>query len=111
DGALERGPYSVVDKTTLPPSGDARDYWHPAPYWWPDPARPDGLPYVWRDGERVPGTRMYEPESERYDRTRLQRLFDDTTVLALAWAVGERREHVEHAARLVQAWFVDPATR
>ena len=25
-----------------------------APYWWPDPDTPDGLPYVRRDGERNP---------------------------------------------------------
>ena len=44
EAALARGPYSVVDKATLPPSGDNHDYWHPAPYWWPNPETPDGLP-------------------------------------------------------------------
>ena len=71
--------YSVVDKTTLPPSGDPHDYWHPAPYAWPNPDTPDGLPYVYKDGERVPGTRLYEPESIQYDRTALQRMFDEST--------------------------------
>ena len=44
DAALKRGPYSVIDKTSLPPSGDLHDYWHPAPYWWPNPFSPNGLP-------------------------------------------------------------------
>jgi hypothetical protein len=25
-----------------------------APYWWPDPKSPNGLPYIRRDGERNP---------------------------------------------------------
>jgi hypothetical protein len=108
--ALGRGPFSVADKTTLPPGGNRHDYWHPAPYWWPNRWIPGGLPYVQRDGERVPGTRLYEPESERYDRTRLQRLFDDTTSLALAFAVTGREDFAAHAARNVETWFVDPAT-
>jgi hypothetical protein len=100
-----------VDKTTLPPSRDRRDYWHPAPYWWPNRWTPGGLPYVQRDGQRVPGTRMHEPESDRYDRTRLQRLFDDATSLALAARLTRRADFAAHGARLVETWFVAPATR
>jgi hypothetical protein len=111
DAALSRGPYSVVQKSTLPPSGDVHDYWHPAPYWWPDPARGEGHPYVRRDGERVPGTKLYDSESGRYDRTRLQRMFDDVTMLSLAGtAIGDDRYSL-HAVALVRAWFVDPRTR
>ncbi len=109
--ALTRGPFSVADKTTLPPGRNRRDYWHPAPYWWPNRWIPGGLPYVQRDGERVPGTRMYEPASEAFDRTRLQRLFDDTTALALAFRRGGRADFAEHAARNVAVWFVAPETR
>ncbi len=111
EAALGRGPFSVVDKTTLPPSRDRRDYWHPAPYWWPNRWIPGGLPYVQRDGERVPGTLMCDPESDRYDRTRLQQLFDDTTSLALAWSLTGRDDFAAHAARAVRTWFVAPETR
>ncbi|KQU79266.1 hypothetical protein ASD12_15630 [Mesorhizobium sp. Root102] len=109
--ALARGPFSVLDKTGLAPSGDPQDYFHPAPYWWPDPDRPDGLPYVQRDGERMPGTALYEAGSETYDRTRLQRVFDDTTVLALAATVLGGHHYAAHAAGLIRAWFVDSRTR
>jgi hypothetical protein len=54
---------------------------------------------------------MYEPESDRYDRTRLQYLFDDTTALALAREVTGRDEFASHAARLIHTWFVVPETR
>ncbi len=111
DAALQRGPYSVIDKTTVGPSGDPHDYWHPAPYWWPNPAAPDGLPYVYRDGYRVPGTELYEPGCEQYDRTSLQRLFDDTAILALAWRVSGNPHYAEHGARLVRRWFIEPETR
>lgn len=111
EAALTRGPFSVTHKTTLPPGGNRQDYWHPAPYWWPNRWIPGGLPYVQRDGMRVPGTRMYEPGSEAFDRTRLQRLFDDTTALALAWRRTGRAEFAEHAARNLAVWFVDPAAR
>lgn len=108
---LGEAPYSVIQKTTLPPSGDPHDYWHPAPYWWPNPEKKDGLPYIRKDGQRVPGTRMYEPESAQYDRTRLQLMFDGTVALALGWRLTSRADFAAHGAKLVRTWFLDPATR
>lgn len=109
--ALARGPFSVLDKTGMAPSSDRHDYFQPAPYWWPNPERPDGLPYVRRDGERVPGTALYEAGSEKYDRTRLQYLFNDTTVLALAATVLGDIGCATHAAKLIRTWFINPGTR
>src|SRR4051812_3309297 len=40
DAALARKAGSVMDKTTIPLSGDRHDYISIAPYWWPDPANP-----------------------------------------------------------------------
>ncbi len=111
DEALKKGPFSVVDKPEPGPSGDLHDYFHPAPYWWPNPKNPDGLPYVRQDGNRVPGTILYAPESDQFDRTRLQRLFDDTTALALAARVTGESTYRDHARLLVRTWFIDPATR
>jgi hypothetical protein len=108
--ALSRGPYSVVDKRTLPPSRNRHDYWHPAPFYWPHPLRLPGLPYVRRDGHRVPGTMLYEPLSDNYDRTRLQRLFDDTFVLTMAWHFHGKGRYAEHAAALLRTWFLTPET-
>src|SRR5690606_19583663 len=102
--------YSVIDKTTLPPSGNKQDYWHPAPYFWPNPKTRDGLPYVRRDGERVPGTRMYEPESVKYDRTAIQRVFDETTTLALAGHIFAQPAYTEKAAKLIRQWFINEET-
>ncbi len=111
DEALTRGPYSVTDKPEPGPSGDLHDYFHPVPYWWPNPKRKSGLPYVFQDGKRVPGTTLYDAESDRYDRTRLQRLFDDTTTLAMAARVTGDAHYATHANSLVRAWFIAPETR
>ena len=52
--ALKTGPFSVMDKHFVPPSGDKHDYMSQAPYFWPNPATSNGLPYIRRDGERNP---------------------------------------------------------
>jgi hypothetical protein len=109
--AMTRGPYSVVDKKTLPPSRNPHDYWHPAPYWWPNPHTKDGLPYIQRDGQRIPGTRLYEPESDKYDRTRLQRVFDDSISLALGWYFTGKKEFAEHGATILETFFLNPTTQ
>lgn len=111
EAALGSGPYSVTDKSSLPPSGDLHDYWHPAPYWWPNPSTSDGLPYVRKDGERMPGTALYDLESGKYDRTRVQQMFDDATILALAGQAFQDHRYYRHAADLLRTWFVEPATR
>jgi Alginate lyase len=110
DAARRRGPFSVTFKTTIAPSGDPQDYFHIAPYWWPDPEAKDGQPYVRRDGQRMPGTDLYAPGSEKYDRSSLQRLFDDTTSCALAWAVTGSLDYANHAAGLIRTWFLDKKT-
>ncbi len=111
DRALARGPYSVTDKTTLPPSQDPHDYWHPSPYYWPRPFLLRWLPMKMKDGQRVPGTQLYDSLSDRYDRTRLQRMLDDVTILALAWRTGGNPAHARHATHLLRTWFIDSKTR
>ncbi len=103
--ALAMKPASVMDKSVTPPSGDKHDYMSQAPYWWPDPAKPDGLPYIRRDGER-------NPEINRItDHGSFDRVMDAVSTLGLAYHLTGRQEYADHAARLVRVWFVDPATR
>ncbi|KPA23225.1 putative glycosyltransferase EpsE [Shimia sp. SK013] len=108
--ALERGTYSVLDKATEPPSGDKQDYFNPAAFWWPDKRTQNGLPGEWREGHRSPGSELYSDESAQYDRTRLQRVFDDTTVLALAGCASGQKRYDTQAAKLVRRWFLNPET-
>jgi hypothetical protein len=94
-----------MDKDATPPSGDKHDYMSQAPYWWPDPSQPDGLPYVERDGER-------NPEIERItDRENLERVARAVSSLGLAYYLTGQEEYAAQAARLVRTWFLEAATR
>ena len=48
--ALASAPFSIVNKSVAPPSGDKHDYMSQAPYFWPNPQTANGLPYFRRDG-------------------------------------------------------------
>ncbi len=112
--ALTITPMSVMDKGIVPPSGDKHDYMSQAPYWWPDPAKANGLPYIRRDGDT-------NPEIQKLpDRTNLGRLGGAVSTLGLAhyFATGPLKpdttykdEYAAHAARLVRVWFLAPDTR
>lgn len=103
--ALATPSASVMDKGVTPPSGDKHDYMSQAPYWWPDPAKPDGRPYLRRDGER-------NPEINRIsDHDALGRLTGVVATLGLAYHLTGRADYAAHAARLTRVWFLDPATR
>jgi len=97
---------AVTDKRTqVPPSNDTHDYYSLSPYWWPDPAKSDGLPYIRRDGET-------NPESKRdLDQPRLAAMSDNVQTLALAWWYTGNVAFAERAALQLRTWFLDPATR
>lgn len=103
--AMTLTPVSVMDKGVTPPSGDKHDYMSQAPYWWADPAKPDGRPYIRRDGERNPEIRRIS------DHDHLGRLTSAVSTLGLAFYLTGREEYAARAAHLVRVWFLDPATR
>lgn len=105
DKALAFGPVSVMEKKHLPPSGDKHDYMSLAPYHWPDPAKADGLPYIRKDGQTNPEVKEYK------DKEYLPRLCQYVNTLALAYYFSDNKVYAEHAAKLLRAWFLDPATR
>ena len=111
DVAVQRGSYSVTDKKLVPPSGDKHDYFSPSAFWWPQEGSESGLPGRWRDGRSAPETRLFSPESDSFDRTRLQRLIYDVTVLALAGRASDNKKYCGHATGLLRRWFVNSETR
>jgi len=106
DALLAEGPWSVVHKTRLPAGADPHDYRSLGPYWWPDPQRPGGLPWVRRDGERNP-----EAATGAWDADRHRRMRGAVSTLALAWFLTGHEPYAERAARVLRAWYLDPATR
>lgn len=109
--AFRERPLSVKDKKGLSPSGDPADYWSVAPYWWPNSDTADGIPFVRRDGVRAPGTELFSPGSERYDRSNWQHTVDRTVSLILAWAISGESRFAEKAVENLRCWFITSDTR
>ncbi len=103
--ALAEGPFSIVNKAVTPPSGDKHDYMTQAPYFWPDPKSPNGLPYLRRDGERNPEINKIT------DHRSLDQLESSVETLALAYYFKGDEPYAAKAVRLLRAFFLDPATR
>jgi hypothetical protein len=105
DRALASAPFSVVTKDKIPPSGDKHDYMSLAPYWWPDPQAPGGLPYIHLDGK-------INPERDQItDRQHLENMIGAVRTLALSYFLTRREDYAAHAARLLRVWFLEPATK
>jgi len=99
--AMTLGPWTVTEKTFIPPSGDRRDYMTLAPFWWPNPETPDGLPYIRRDGERNPS--VYEfPEREN-----LRDMSQTVLHLGLAYYFTGEQRYATRATEIIRVWFLD----
>ncbi|MEV1024587.1 alginate lyase family protein [Streptomyces sp. NPDC050264] len=109
DGWLDQGPWTVVDKPKPAPGGDVHDYLSQAPYWWPSttPTADDpwGCPYVQRDGERNPEV------DTGTDRQDVEKVFDSTYDLALAWYYTGEKRYAEKAGQVLRTWFLDAGTK
>src|SRR5258708_4195556 len=103
--ALSQEATSVVTKSIAPPSGDKHDYMSQAPYFWPDPAKPNGLPYIRRDGERNPEINKIT------DHEQMNQLNSAVWTLGLAYYFTREESYAQSAVSLVRTWFLDPATR
>lgn len=104
EDALKEGPFTVVDKTIMPPSGDKHDYISVGPYWWPNPDTEDGLPYVRRDGET-------NPERQNFDNVDQSDMAGAVRTLGLTYFLTGDERFAEHAGKLLRVWYLDDATR
>ncbi len=104
DKARQKGPYSVVYKKKVPPSGDLHDYMSLAPYWWPDTSTSSGLPYIRRDG-------IVNPERNLYDNMALDSLDSAVIILSLAYFFSGDEKYAQHTALLIRTWFLNDETR
>ncbi|MFZ5494664.1 MAG: alginate lyase family protein [Verrucomicrobiota bacterium] len=95
---------TVVEGESLP-GGDPHDYISYARYWWPDPARPGGLPYVQRDG------RHNHAQVAAGDRHRVGTFSAAVLRLAAAWHLHRAAAAARRAGAWLRAWYLDPATR
>lgn len=105
DEALTKGPYSVTFKSKTPASGDKHDYMSVGPYWWPDSTKADGLPYIRKDGQVNP--ERFSIRDVEYHNA----LCRDVYILGLARFFTGEEKYAEHAAKLLNTWFLDAETR
>ncbi len=100
---LKEAPVTVTAASSPRSAGGKHDYFSEGDYWWPDPKSPDG-PYIQRDG-------MSNPDNFNDHRLALIRLSLIVPSLAAAFVLTHERKYADHAARHLQAWFIDEATR
>jgi hypothetical protein len=105
NGDLRAGPWSVMDKSQTPPSGDKHDYMSQGPYWWPNPRTKSHCPYVQRDGLRNPAADKISDHAEM--GTAWQAAYD----LSLAWFYTGNAAYAARAELVLRTWFLNAATR
>ncbi len=103
--ALGGGTFSVVNKNLVPPSGDKHDYMSIAPYWWPNPNSPNGLPYVRRDGKVNPERNSIP------DKKNLESMIASAKTLSLAYFFTGNENYAAHTAKILRVWFLHAETR
>jgi len=104
DKQLDMPPQSVMNKAFTAPSGNKHDYMSLSPYWWPDPAKPDGKPYIRKDG-------LVNPERAKYDLDALDKITKAADVLGLAYYLTGDEKYADKCAQIIRTWYIDPATR
>jgi hypothetical protein len=105
DGYLNDKPASVMEKAFTPPSGTKHDYMSMAPYFWPDPSKPDGVPYMRKDGQRNPEIKKIS------DHELLSDLDNKCKFLSLAYYFTSDDKYAAKAKQLLSVWFLDADTK
>ena len=93
-----------MDKVDIPPSGNKHDYVSLAPYWWPNPNTPNGLPYIRKDGEINPEVKNYP------DKQSMPRLCGNIYLLGIAYYLSGNEQYAKKVNELMTVWFLDTAT-
>lgn len=115
--ALALGPFSVTQAPHTAPSGDARDYYSIAKYYWPCNALPlhcsnnasascdasSGLPWVDCDG-------LVDPVVQFYALPQITNMSTAVAALAAGYTWTGRADFAARAAQLVRAFFTDVHT-
>ncbi|MDP4291042.1 MAG: alginate lyase family protein, partial [Bacteroidota bacterium] len=105
DKALTAGPFTVMNKKQVPSSGDKHDYMSLAPYFWPNPNTPNGLPYIRKDGVHTPETKDFR------DKDDMLKMEDAVELLSLAYYFSGDEKYAERCTLLIRTWFLLPATK
>lgn len=104
DAALSQVPLTITSDVAKYTTGGVNDFYSNGDYWWPDPAKPDGIPYKQRDGQT-------NPDNFVAHRMAMRNTKDAVAALAAAYKVTGDDKYVVKAAELLKVFFVDEKTR
>jgi hypothetical protein len=96
-------PETVTASIASRSKGTKHDFYSEGDYWWPNPEDLSG-PYIRRDGQS-------NPENFIQHRLSMIRLSEIIGTLASAYLIKGDIQYVEHAAKHLNAWFVDKGTK
>jgi hypothetical protein len=103
DRRMTQGPWTVTSVRPKNIELELHDYYSEATYFWPDADHPGG-PYIRQDGRANPGRFMD-------NKNALNSMSDAVFSLGAAAYLLDNPAYAQRAARLVNAWFVNPKTR
>ncbi len=104
DAALSQAPLTITTDVAKYSPGTPNDFYSNGDYWWPDPAKPDGLPYINRDGQT-------NPDNFVAHRMAMRTTKDAVAALAAGYKVTGDDKYAVKAAELLKVFFVDAKTR
>jgi len=102
DKFLNEKPRTVTASSCPRSAGGKHDFYSEGPYWWPDPANPNG-PFVRHDGLRFPGRFVNHDDDLR----------DFSWIVGThtsAWILTGKEKYVRAAMEHLRAWFIDTTT-
>jgi Alginate lyase len=101
DSFISLRPTSVLEKNEIPPSGNKHDFMSLAPYRWPDPTKPTGLPYVGYDGRVNPEVYTIT------DKKNMEDMIYRVKILALAYYFTDNPKYASRAEEILRVWFLN----
>jgi len=99
---LGEKPRTVTASSCPRSAGGRHDFYSEGPYWWPDPAIPDG-PFIRHDGLRFPG-RFVNHDDDLRDFSWI------VGTQASAWILTGKEKYAKAAMEHLRAWFIDTTT-
>jgi hypothetical protein len=102
--ALKLEPLTITKYRAKLSEGGTNDFYSNADYFWPDPAKTNGLPYINRDGES-------NPDNFFQHRIAMRSLRDAVAALAAAYKITGDDSYVIKAVELLRVFFLNPHTR
>jgi hypothetical protein len=104
EAALKREPVTITTFPAKLSEGGLNDFYSNGDYWWPDPAKANGLPYIQRDGQS-------NPENFSQHRMAVKELRNSVAALGAGYKITGDDRYVSTAVEFLRVFFLDPKTR